>query len=77
MNDPHWEAIDRELAELGACKVTTGDPAARERVSQWSLLVLLTLLAVAFALGRWTPRGASEFEHVSRKHYACNLRAAA
>jgi len=35
----------------------------RRRVSLLSLLMLLTLLAVAFAWGRWRPRGAIEIEH--------------
>lgn len=40
------------------------------RLSLWSLLVLLTLLAVAFAFGRWTPRGVIEIEQGTEAHGA-------
>jgi ABC-type branched-subunit amino acid transport system permease subunit len=32
----------------------------RRKVTLWSLIVLVTMLAVAFAVGRWKPRGTIE-----------------
>ena len=60
---PVWLLMAAAVAAAVAIWFAVFNP--KRRLSLWSLLVLLTLLAVAFAVGRWKAPGTIEVERAA------------